>query len=248
MSWLSAYPGMPPLLTLFHTPIRPSIHAQLAAHPETASRSPTVAVWGARTDMGRGSLEAPAGSHFADVEFNYNRQGGSGHAAYITISDPSGSLLGLWNSGTGWQHANTDPMSSGHALTTWLDCSGGCPYSSSAHTYIKDLYFTIQDTTAPRITALSGTALSGDVLRGSETIAVTGFDGQGGLVGASVKVERSRGGPTRCAMSWLGWIGQRARALLPPLCHQLWMDAGDEYRKRSLGRMAKTSSRYASMI
>ena len=40
-------------------------------------------------------------------------------------------------------------MTSGHALTAWLECCRELPYSPSAHTYIKDLYFTIQDTTAP---------------------------------------------------------------------------------------------------
>ena len=163
-----------------------------------------------------GSSPRPLGSHFSDVEFKYGRQGGSGHSSYITISDSSGGLLGIWNAGTGWQHANTDPMSNGHALTTWLDCAGNCPHAPVAHTYIKDLYFTIQDYTAPEITALGGSVFAGGVRRGSETIEVTGSDGQGGVTGAVVKVNGVVvANPDAPCPSWGGPASGPARSFRP---------------------------------
>ena len=62
------------------------------------------------------------------------------------------------------------------SLTAWLECAGNCPHTPAAHTYIKDLYFDISDYTAPQVTSLGGSLLSGEVQRGTEELQIAGND------------------------------------------------------------------------
>ena len=171
-----------------------------------------------RTHTALGSSPRPAGSHFSDVEFNYNRQGGSGHSSYI--ADQRSLRQGCSVSGT--------PAPAGSTPTP-IRCRTATPSPRGltapaivltrpvAHTYIKDLYFTIQDTTAPRITALGGTALAGG--RPSRLRDHRGhrFRWARGLNWCEVKVNGVVVAQPRCAVSGLGWIrpaGPRAPSTL----------------------------------
>ena len=147
---------------------------------------------------------------------------GSGHASSVTITEASGALLGMWDAGTGWQHADTDPMASGHALTAWLECAQNCP-PASVHTYLRNLFFTIQDTSPPTITSLGGTAFSGGVRRGSETIEAVGADGQGGLTGATVRVNGTLvASPDAPCPGWSGPASGPARTFHPCVSNFAW--------------------------
>ena len=151
----------------------------------------------------------PPGSHFSDVSFTFNLAVGSGHWPSVTITNASGGLLGVWNTSVfapNVDHgADTDPMQNGHALTAWLECGGNCPPVPGVHTYFHGFSFTIEDDTPPELTALGGDLLAGGVRRGVETIEFSGSDAQGGIAGATIRVNGVVVADPRSACP--GWSG-----------------------------------------
>ncbi len=125
---------------------------------------------------GAWSWYAPPGTIFSDLFFRFKLGSSAGHGSAVTASNGA-TAVGVWTVPpfpSGWVAVDTVPLTA-TSLTAWLECAANCP-QSSAHTYIKDLFFAISDYTAPRITSLGGALLGGGVRRGSEDLHVVGSD------------------------------------------------------------------------
>ncbi len=119
----------------------------------------------------------------------FNLKPDSGHVPSITLSNADSSLAGRWTTppfaNGAWENVDTIPIAAKY-LNAWLACAGSCPPSGTAHTYIKNLYFTISDATGPTIDGLGGSLLAGGVRRGTEEISLTASD-NASLTGATVR-------------------------------------------------------------
>jgi hypothetical protein len=135
---------------------------------------------------GAWSWYAPAGTLFSELAFQFHVDSDSGHSASITASN-AGGALGVWNTPqNGWQGVGTVPIFA-TSVTAWLECGSNCaPSPTNAHTYVRNLYFTISDSTHPQFASLGGQLFSDGVRRGTEEITVSGFD-NANLTGISVR-------------------------------------------------------------
>jgi hypothetical protein len=137
---------------------------------------------------GAWSWNAPPGAFFSDLFFRFNLVAGSGHTPSVTVVNPGGGLVGRWTSPPfppGWNSIDTIPIT-GSALTAWLECGANCAWDNGVHTWVRDLYFTINDYTPPQITGHGGEVLSGGVRRGTETLGIAAAD-NASLTGLAVR-------------------------------------------------------------
>ena len=135
---------------------------------------------------------APPGTSIQNVDFNFNIRNDNGHSASVTLATAGGALLGRWGppafpADGGWRVGTTVPTSA-KFFTAWLECSGGCAASAQAHTFVKNLYFTIVDVTSPSLDSLGGSLLAGGTRRGTENLTVMGSDNASGISGAMVMI------------------------------------------------------------
>lgn len=129
---------------------------------------------GAGYAYGAWAWYAPPGTVFSDLFFRYQLDSAAGHGASVTASN-AGGMIGHWTSQAGWVEIDTIPITA-TTFAAWLECAGNCAPSATAHTYVKDVFFTISDSTNPTITGLGGDLLAGGVRRGTETLTVAGAD------------------------------------------------------------------------
>ena len=135
---------------------------------------------------------APAGTSFQNVDFNFNIRNDNGHGASVTLATSGGAVVARWAPPTfpadgSWQVGSVVPTSAKY-FTAWLECSGGCMPSGQAHTFVKNLYFTIVDVTSPHLDSLGGSLLEGGTRRGTESLTITASDNASGISGATVRI------------------------------------------------------------
>ncbi|MGH2957842.1 MAG: hypothetical protein ACRDL6_12725, partial [Solirubrobacterales bacterium] len=138
------------------------------------------------------SFFAPAGAKIRRVSFWYNLHSANGHSASVALGSYGEGVAAHWHSGFSandqWYLVPTQFPANADYLTAAIQCANFCPFGPPVHTWINHLDFDIADNTAPSITALGGSLVSGGTRRGSESLVINAADQGGGVRSARVTV------------------------------------------------------------
>ena len=107
----------------------------------------------------------------------------SGHKGLVTIIDAAGSVHWRWPAEGSWQPVEWSAGSSADAYTAWLQCygaGGNCGRSRRAHSYVRRLWFTLADRSAPTL-SLGGSLFEPGPRRGPQSAQLAATDVGGGV-------------------------------------------------------------------
>ena len=132
---------------------------------------------------GAWSWYPPAGTEFAAITSEAHVAHGSGHKGFVTIVDTAGTVHWRWPAAGSWQPVEWTAGPAATAFTAWMQCYGGggsCGRSGAAHTYLRRLWFTLRDRSAPTL-SLGGSLFEPGPRRGSQTAQLASSDVGGGV-------------------------------------------------------------------
>ncbi|MGH2954396.1 MAG: hypothetical protein ACRDK9_10340 [Solirubrobacterales bacterium] len=156
------------------------------------------------------TVTAPPGTAIVGVAFTANLRRDNHHLAQVAVYNPGGTFNVLMNgpdSNPTWRFGEFFGLSH-QQLVIRLFCSnsGGCPASSSAHAYARNIDLVLADRSNPVVSSAGGSLLAGGWLRGSQSFSAQASDVGAGLsrvVGYVNGVEVVRAGS--CDTAGLGW-------------------------------------------
>ncbi len=132
---------------------------------------------------GAWSWYPPAGTEFAHITSEAHVSHDAGHKGLVTIIDAAGGVHWRWPAEGSWQPVEWSAGSSAAAFTAWLQCygsGGNCGRSGAAHTYVRRLWFTLRDHSAPTL-SLGGSLFEPGPRRGPQTAQLASSDVGGGV-------------------------------------------------------------------
>lgn len=133
---------------------------------------------------GAWSWYPPAGTEFAQITSEANVSHDAGHKGFVTVTDSSGGVHWRWPAEGSWQPVEWGAGSAAVAYTAWLQCyaSGttACGRSGAAHTYVRRLWFTLRDRSAPSL-SLGGSLFAGGRRHGGQSAELAATDLGGGV-------------------------------------------------------------------
>ena len=132
---------------------------------------------------GAWSWYPPAGTEFTHVTSGAHVSHHSGHKGLVTIIDSGGGVHWRWPAEGSWQPVEWSAGGSAKAYTAWLQCygsGGSCGRSTAAHAYVRRLWFTLADRSAPTL-SLGGSLFQPGPRRGPQSAQLAATDAGGGV-------------------------------------------------------------------
>ena len=129
---------------------------------------------------GAWSWYPPAGTEFSHITSEAHISHDTGHKGFVTISDAAGGVRYRWPAEGSWRPVEWSAGSAAVAYTAWLQCFGTCGRSGAAHSYVRRLWFTLTDRSAPTL-SLGGSLFEPGPRRGPQTAELAAGDVGGGV-------------------------------------------------------------------
>ncbi len=194
---------------------------------------------------GAWSWYPPAGTEFAHITSEAHVSHDAGHKGFVTIIDAAGGVHWRWPAAGSWQPVEWSAGSSAAAYTAWLQCygsGGNCGRSGAAHSYVRRLWFTLRDRSAPTL-SLGGSLFEPGPRRGSQTAQLGVRRRRRRRLALAPARQRL---PRRLGRGGLRHRPRRARAPLRALSAQRRPRLRARHRGRALPQTAPTRSPPAS--
>ncbi|HEX6689404.1 MAG TPA: hypothetical protein VF085_12190 [Solirubrobacterales bacterium] len=178
-----------------HADCSPSASGLQIDHSLSAGETGTVqGSYGAWVWQAPGGTFITGGSTFSRLATE------SGQHGYLAVSPDSGASVSFENQNDDQGHESGVPAGNWRFLVARLECTqptegNRCVGAAKgAHTYIKQIRIQLTDLAVPKV-SIGGSLLSGEVLRGPQTIDVSGTDEGAGLQSVQLTVNgQSAGG------------------------------------------------------
>jgi hypothetical protein len=133
---------------------------------------------------GAWSFGPPAGTEFTQITAQSHIAHDAGHKAYFTIVDAAGTVHYRWPREGVYDAVDWTAGSAATHFSSWLYCTGAgdgnCHASSSAHNYVRNLWFTFRDKVDPTL-SVAGSLFAGDTRSGPQTVDLESTDVGGGV-------------------------------------------------------------------
>lgn len=149
--------------------------------------------FGTAGQQGVWRFSAPPGAQIIGVRVHANLRRDNHHLAQLGVINDQGTgatLLNGSDAGTGFQYHQLGPFPPQRSLVMTLVCAetGGCPASSVAHAYMKNIEIVLVDQADPIISNVSGSLLAPGWLRDVQNVVAQAGDSGSGLETLSVSV------------------------------------------------------------
>jgi len=134
--------------------------------------------------FGAWSWYPPAGTEFTQITSEANVSHDAGHKGFVTVTDSAGGVHWRWPAEGSWQPVEWSAGSAAVAFTAWLQCyasaTTACGRSSAAHAFVRRLWFTLRDRSAP-VLSLGGTLFAAGRRHGDQSAELAASDVGGGV-------------------------------------------------------------------
>lgn len=143
-------------------------------------------------------IRAPDNTAIVGVIVDANLRRENHHLAQLGVVEPNGTPTVLANgndSGSGFQNYTFSGLN-GTYFVAQLVCSdpSGCPNSTQAHAFVKNIALVLEDRADPGITDVDGTLVESGWIRGPRSLHAQGADLGGGLASVVATVNGSEVG------------------------------------------------------